>query len=262
MQIEPIGTYHGAAAWKFDAPRQGTYSGGSGVVELLPQRNFETALRDLDGFERIWLIFLFDRNGSAWRPTTRPPLPPPGHERVGLFASRSPYRPNPIGLSCVRLLAVKGLSLEVAECDLLDNTPILDIKPYLPKADAFPDAKAGWTDLRDDSSWTVLSSPLFARQAAYVKEISGYDLSATAEIQLAHDPLDSSRKRVAVTDEGTAVLSLRMFRIVFTVNAAAREVTLTELKSGYSAAELADSADPYADKAVHRLFSSWSSAQP
>ena len=71
---------------------------------------------------------------------------------------------------------------------------------------------------------------------------------------------DSSRKRINVTDEGTAVLSLRMFRIIFTVNAAAREVTLAELKSGYSAAELADSADPYADKAVHRLFSSWSAA--
>ena len=73
MTFDPIGVFHGGAAYKYEAPRQGVFAGGAGRVELLAGRNFETALRGLDGFERIWLVFVFDRNAGAWRPTTRPP---------------------------------------------------------------------------------------------------------------------------------------------------------------------------------------------
>ena len=139
MNFEPIGYFHGGPARKYEAPRQGVFAGGAGRVELLPGRNFETALRDLEGFSRIWLLFAFDRNGATWRPTAHPPVTAPGRARVGVFASRAPYRPNPIGLSCVRLVAVDGRVVEVDEADLLDGTPVLDIKPYVPAADAFPD---------------------------------------------------------------------------------------------------------------------------
>lgn len=259
MQIEPIGKYNGDAPWKFDAPRQGVCAGGHGVVELLPHKNFETALRDIEGFERIWLLFIFDRNGDAWRPTTRPPIQVPGHERVGLFASRSPYRPNPIGLSCVRLVSVKGLALEVAECDLLDGTPIIDIKPYLPYADSFPNARAGWVDEQINNAWIIVREPLFQEQAEAIKQWCGHDFAATAVNQLSAEPLDSSRKRIAMTDESSngiikAVLSLRMFRIDYSVNQSAHEVTLHRIRSGYSAEELADESDKYNDKAVHRKF--------
>ena len=135
FSFRPIGFFRGAAARKYDAPRQGAFAtGGEGAVELLPGRNFETALRDLDGFGRVWIIFVFDRNGGAWRPTARPPVRAPGCDRVGLFATRAPYRPNPIGLTCARLVGVRGLRVEVAEADLLDGTPVLDLKPSVAAA--------------------------------------------------------------------------------------------------------------------------------
>lgn len=254
MNVEPIGFFRGGATYKYEAPRQGVFAGGSGVIELLPGRNFEMALRDLDGFERIWLIFVFDRNGAEWRPTTRPPVAGPGPDRIGTFASRSPYRPNPIGISCVRLVSVRGRTLEVEESDLLDGTPILDIKPYLPAADAFPDAKAGWVDLRRAGAWRVVSTPRFAAQAAFVREEGGPDVEATARVQLSLSPFDATRKRVARVDDSSGVLSLRMFRLHFSVDESTRIVTLDRLCSGYSSAELSAAEDPYADKALHRAF--------
>ena len=254
FQITPVGIFRGAATYKYDAPRQGVFDGGTGVIELSPGRNFETALRDLDGFERIWVLFLFDRNGDGWHPTTRPPIAVPGLKRVGVFASRAPYRPNPIGLSCVRLVAVRGRTLEIAEADLLDGTPVIDVKPYIPAADAFPDAKAGWVDAQSADRWRVVASDSFAADAEFVRASGGPDVLATARLQLGTDPFDDSRKRVARTSDSTGTLSLRMFRIDFAVDAAARTVTLTALRSGYAPDELARPEDPYADKSLHRAF--------
>ncbi len=254
MTFEPIGFFHGDATYKYAAPRQGVFAAAQGRVELFAGHNFEMALRDLAGFERIWLLFAFDRNGGGWRPTTRPPVSAPGHGRVGIFASRAPYRPNPIGLSCVRLLAVAGRMLSVAECDLLDGTPILDIKPYVPAADAFPNARAGWVDAQPNAVWTVEASSAFAQQAAFVRTRGGLDLEATARVQLAHDPFDASRKRVVRLADGGGVLSVRMFRLHFAVDVAARTVRLREIRSGYRPSELAQTVDPYADKDLHRAF--------
>ncbi len=252
MNFEPIGIFHGGAARKYEAPRQGAFAGGEGRVVLAAGRNFETALRNLDGFARIWLVFVFDRNGEGWRPTAHPPVTASGLPRVGVFASRAPYRPNPIGLSCVRLVAVRGCVVEVAEADLLDGTPVLDIKPYIPAADAFPGVKAGWVD--DQDHWRVVATPAFAAQAACVRAQGGQDLLATARVQLAGEPFDASRKRVARTGPETGTFSVRMFRLDFAVDAAARTVTLLAVRSGYTAAALAADDDPYADKAVHRAF--------
>ena len=254
VPITPIGVFRGAATYKYDAPRQGVFAGGTGIIELAAGRNFETALRNLDGFERIWVIFLFDRNGGDWRPTTRPPVAVPGLDRVGVFASRAPYRPNPIGLSCVRLVAVKGRILEIAEADLLDGTPVLDVKPYVPAADAFPDAKAGWVDAQRAVRWQVVASAPFAAAAAFVRAHGGPDLLATARLQLGTDPFDATRKRVARTGDNAGTLSLRMFRLDFTADDAARTITLTALRSGYTSDELALPEDPYSDKALHRAF--------
>ncbi len=250
MNFEPIGIFRGGAARKYEAPRQGVFSGNPGRIELAPGRNFETALRDLDGFERIWLVFVFDRNGGGWRPTAHPPVTAPGVSRVGVFASRAPYRPNPIGLSCVRLVGVHGRVVEVEEADLLDGTPVLDIKPYIPAADAFPEARAGWVSSQE--VWRVEILPAFAETAAAVLAAGGPDLVATARMQLAGEPFDASRKRIARTGEDTGTMSLRMFRLDFRVDAAARTVALLRVRTGYTAGELADPADPYADKAVHR----------
>ena len=117
--------------------------GTEGVIEIAEE--YAEALRDLDGFERIWVLYVFDR---ASRPslTVTPYI---DTEPRGLFATRAPSRPNPVGMSCVRLLAVDGTTLRLAELDMLDGTPVLDIKPYAPRFDAYPDARAGWLDGED-----------------------------------------------------------------------------------------------------------------
>ena len=138
-----IGILRGGGEFPQQAPRQGVFARNEGFIELFPHCNYEQALEDLTGFERVWLLFVFDRNAN-WKPKVHPPY---GIDRkVGVFASRSPYRPNPIGLSAVELVKIEGLKVFIRNFDLLEGTPILDIKPYIPEADAFPDSKAGWRD--------------------------------------------------------------------------------------------------------------------
>jgi len=102
-------------------------------------------LDEIDTFDHIWLIFVFDRNVGEGFKTKVFPRPDPSHER-GLFTTRSPHRPNPIGLACVRVLGRENNIIHFENSDILDGTPILDIKPYIPKSDSRPDSKAGWLD--------------------------------------------------------------------------------------------------------------------
>jgi tRNA-Thr(GGU) m(6)t(6)A37 methyltransferase TsaA len=261
MEVSPIGVFYGDAVYKYDAPRQGRlFAGHPGRIELAPGNNYEMALRDLEGFERIWVIFQFHEN-EGWRPTTRPPVPPKGRDRVGTFASRSPYRPNPIGLSCVRLLKIESLTLYVDEADLLNETPVLDIKPYIPMADAFPDAKAGWVEEQEGDLWTVCAEETFAEQSRWIVEHSDFDLESFAQVQLSRgnfskDVFDSSRRRLTIDEASrTGVLAYRTFRIHFSYDEIARRVNLQRIASGYTVQELeAGAADPYGDKDLHRNF--------
>ena len=149
--MKPIARIHSDFATKFGIPRQ------SGVVGSLqaeiifePEFRSRDAVRGLEAFSHVWLIWEFSENVRAdWSPTVRPPRLG-GNVRMGVFATRSPFRPNPIGLSCVRLERVdltdpRGPVLHVAGADLMDGTPIYDIKPYIPYADCHPDAAAGFT---------------------------------------------------------------------------------------------------------------------
>lgn len=136
---------------KFGVPRQ------SGLVEEVvsdivfePEYRVQEALRGIEAFSHLWLIWAFDRaERDTWSPTVRPPRLG-GNLRVGVFATRSPYRPNAIGLSCVKLVGIEkgreGTVLKVAGADLVNGTPIYDIKPYLPYADCKPEATGGFTD--------------------------------------------------------------------------------------------------------------------
>ena len=140
---------------KFGIPRQ------SGLVDELrstvvfePEFRNADALRGIEGFSHLWLIWEFSECvGKPWSPTVRPPRLG-GNTRLGVFATRSPFRPNPVGLSCVRLLGVEqtkdGAVLQIAGADLMDGTPIYDIKPYVPYADCHPDALGGFTTNADD----------------------------------------------------------------------------------------------------------------
>jgi tRNA-Thr(GGU) m(6)t(6)A37 methyltransferase TsaA len=143
--LEPIGWVVSPYQRRFGTPQQASAidSDREGVLELDASRIPAEALRDLVGIERIWVLSYLHRSGT-WGPLVRPPRG--ARVRRSLFATRSPDRPNPIGLSALRLERVEGTRLFVRGIDLLDGTPILDIKPYIPYADAFPAASAGWID--------------------------------------------------------------------------------------------------------------------
>lgn len=142
LTLTPIGYIRTGKTMKFDAPHQPDHSKTEeSVVELIPGQGFEYALRDLESFSHIWLVWWFDRN-STWRPMVRPPRG--NSRRRGVFSTRSPHRPNPIGMTAVRLLGISGLTLKIGSHDLVDGTPIFDIKPYLITADLFPEASLGW----------------------------------------------------------------------------------------------------------------------
>ena len=244
----PIGVVRGGGDFPQQAPRQSVYARNEGFVELFSHRNFEQALEDLAGFARIWLIFVFDRN-DAWKPKVMPPF---GLDRkVGVFASRAPYRPNPIGISAVELVKIEGLKLHIRNFDLLDGTPVLDIKPYIPEADSFPGSPAGWRDAVPQASRLLFTGEA-ASQLEKLRRIGGPDLADVARIQLTLHTLDPERQRLSETPEGEQILAYRTWRIAFVTGNGT--VTVTRIFSGYTPAELADIADPYGDKAVHRSF--------
>lgn len=152
IKIEPVAHIHTDFKDKFGIPRQaGRVASAVGRIVFVPKYRNPDALRGIEGFSHLWLLFDFSKSHrSEWSPMVRPPRLG-GNERVGVFASRSPFRPNSIGLSCVKLEKVlsteqEGISLLVSGVDLLDGTPIFDIKPYIPFADCRPEAVGGYAD--------------------------------------------------------------------------------------------------------------------
>ena len=179
VAIQTIARMRSDFPTKFGIPRQ------SGLVEELestivfePEFRNPDALRGIEGYSHLWIIWQFSQAvRQEWSPTVRPPRLD-GNTRMGVFATRSPFRPNNLGLSCVKLLGIEhtqtdGAVLHVAGADLMDGTPIFDIKPYVPYSDSFPDAVGGFTDTADDFILNVefpehllLKIPPNKRQAA------------------------------------------------------------------------------------------------
>jgi tRNA-Thr(GGU) m(6)t(6)A37 methyltransferase TsaA len=141
LMCKPIGIIHSSLKEAKGSPIQPVFAGGSeGVVEVYEL--YREALKDLDGFERIWLIYWFHKT-ITFRPIVKPFL---DTVERGLFSTRAPCRPNPIGMSPVKLLRVENGKLYIAEVDILDGTPLLDIKPYISKFDKFEVSRNGWQD--------------------------------------------------------------------------------------------------------------------
>ena len=156
----PIGTIQSCYGEKFGIPRQpGLVKSATATLKLLPPYNTPDALRGLEEFSHLWIIFVFHQSArEQWKATVRPPRLG-GNERVGVFASRSNFRPNPIGLSVVELLEIEGTTLKLGGGDFLDGTPVLDIKPYIPYADRILDAEGAFADAAPESSNRVEFSP-------------------------------------------------------------------------------------------------------
>ena len=181
ITIKPVAYYRGPFGSKFGIPRQSALAPAvEGRIVFTDTYRVKEALRGLEGFERLWLVWGFSANKPAkgeWQPTVRPPRLG-GNAAMGVWATRSPYRPNPLGLSCVELVKVDGMDLVVRGADLMDGTPIYDIKPYIPYADAYPEARSGFVNGAPEAKLQVVipeELPLNAQQREALTQILALD---------------------------------------------------------------------------------------
>lgn len=254
LVLEPIGYVRTALTTKVEAARQPRAAGGAqGRIELLPARNFEHALSDLDEWPYIWVLFWFDRN-EGWRPKVLPPRSRSG--RKGVFATRSPHRPNPLGLSAVKLERVDGLTLHVSDVDMLDGTPVFDIKPYVAYTDAIAAAGDGW--LTDEEAprdpipeFEVAWDAVAAEQAAWVEAQTGLPLRARATATLALGPEPHPYRRIRRSRFGFS-LCVKEWRLKFRVDG--RRVQVIAVESGVRKSELARLREVSAELTLHRAF--------
>jgi tRNA-Thr(GGU) m(6)t(6)A37 methyltransferase TsaA len=236
MQLvcDPIGVIHTGKVVKFDTPHQPTDGVSEvNVIELYQGRRLEEGLKDLEGFERIWLIWWFDRN-TNWRPLVTPPRG--AAKRRGVLATRSPHRPNPIGITAVPLISIEGHRIVVGNTDLLDKTPILDIKPYISSVDAFPNQRQGWlneveAELEKPARYTVALSALVTEQIEWLRQEWGIEfMSKTVEI-LRRTPQRSRTHRISAPKDGVFRLSSGGWRVFFKVEGF--QVTVLHISSGF-----------------------------
>jgi len=225
ITIRPIARMKSDFSTKFGIPRQsGLVTELHATVVFEPEFRNRDALRGIDEFSHLWLIWQFSEAvRSDWSPTVRPPRLG-GNTRIGVFATRSPFRPNNLGLSCVKFLGLEetekyGTVIHVAGADLMDGTPIFDIKPYIPYADAYPDASGGFTDTADDYLLNVVFPPDLLAIVPAEKHLAVIGV-------LSHDPRPSyQRKSGRVYGINFAGLDIR-----FTVEG--KNLTVHEVKKG------------------------------
>lgn len=270
LTLSPIGVIRTPFRERAAAPRQPPAAAGvRGTIELSPGRDFEHALCDLAAWDRLWVIFWFHLN-EGWRPKV---LPPRSDRRRGVFSTRSPHRPNPLGLSVVRLERVEGLTLHVLDVDMVDGTPVLDLKPYVAYADAHPDARAGWLDTPatppapgalaapDDPApgFEIVWAEPAKTQAAWLLEAHGIDVATPASSTLALGPQPHPYRRIRVEGERLR-LAVKDWRVYFSVEG--RRVTVHALATGYRERELwgANGQAPDAHRAFVERFGAGSIA--
>ncbi len=234
LTLHPIGFLRTTRRVKFDAPHQPEESiPEHHVLELAPDRGFEQALQDLAGFSRIWLVWWFHRN-TPWRPLVLPPRGPA--RRRGLFATRSPHRPNPIGITPVQLLGIEGRSLTLGPCDLVDGTPVFDIKPYVTGYDSFPEESNGWIDEVDalhasPPEYSVDLTDHALVQAEWLRSRWQIDFRPRLVELLSRDPSVHRTRRITRRPPDRFAIGCGAWRAVFSVTGQA--VTVLSLEAGY-----------------------------
>jgi len=193
FDFEAIGIAHTPFTQRFGIPRQpGLVPEAKGILKMNGHPDFQFALRRLEEFSHVWVVFVFHAHGgNKWKPTIRPPRLG-GKEKVGVLSSRSPHRPNPIGLSVMELEKIDfnakgGPELHVRGVDLLDGTPILDLKPYIPYADSVPHANSGWAH-EEIKKTPVFFEPLALDKLNEIEKSECPDLKKLVEQLLTIDP--------------------------------------------------------------------------
>ncbi|AKA38086.1 tRNA (N6-threonylcarbamoyladenosine(37)-N6)-methyltransferase TrmO [Yersinia ruckeri] len=196
--FEQIGVIRSPYKEKFAVPRQpGLIEDGGGELQLLAPYNQPEAVRGLTDFSHLWIMFVFHQTmDGGWRPTVRPPRLG-GNARMGVFATRSTFRPNPIGMSLIELKGVRtkgsDVILELGSLDLVDGTPVIDIKPYLPFAESQPQARAGFAQSAPDADMPV-SFSAYAQQQLIEHQTRYPNLQRFIQQVLAQDPRPAYRK--------------------------------------------------------------------
>lgn len=220
--LEPIGVIRSPYKEKFGIPRQPALApSGRATLELLAPYNQPDCVRGLDAFSHIWVVFVFHETvARGWQPLVRPPRLG-GNAKVGVFASRSTHRPNPLGLSLVKLAGIdtsNGVRLTLQGTDLLDGTPVLDIKPYIPFVEALPDAVGGFAEA-PPQQLTISWHPQARADLAALQDAPA-DLAQLIEQVLAQDP------RPAYQDDPQRCYGIRLYdyNIRFRVDGLCAEV--------------------------------------
>lgn len=228
--MQPIGVVRTPFVEKFGIPRQGgLVDEVRAIVELAPPYDREVAWRGIEGFSHLWLITWFHAAKGEAGLTVRPPRLG-GNTRFGVFATRAPYRPNPIGLTLVRLDGVEpvgaGVRLVVRGADLLDGTPVLDVKPYVPYADAVPEARGGFAPEAPGERLRVVWSETARGQCERWRSVHP-DLAALIEAVLARDPRPAYRSKGR--DDPERVYGVRLYELDVRWSVADGVVTVREL---------------------------------
>lgn len=242
IAVRPIGVVRSPHLEKVQAPRQPRAAEGvEGRIEL--DASLLHAVEDLEGFEHVWVLAWMDR-AARFRPKV---LPPRSDRRRGVLATRSPHRPNPIALSVVELIRVEGTTLHVRGLDLLDGTPVLDVKPYIPWADAIPRSRVGWLEQelegvplerpRDPRpAFTLALAPEAEAQLAWLAE-RGVALEPTLRTVLETSPWPKPYRRIRRDGDGF-VLALSEWRVGYRVDG--ETVRVREVRTGYRPSQLAE----------------------
>ena len=212
LKLRPIGFIQSCYKEKFGIPRQpGLVTAAQAQLKLLPEFSQAEAFKGLDQFSHVWLIFQFHANPNAvWSNTVRPPRLG-GNKRLGVFATRSMFRPNPLGLSVARLekLEFSGQQacLHLSALDLLDGTPVFDVKPYLPYADSLPTAQGGFAEHAPNINWEVVFTPEAQAQCQSKSVQLGTDLGLLIQQILQQDPRPSYRGQA----EDTRIYAMKLY---------------------------------------------------
>jgi len=242
----PIGVFESDQIEPYQAARQPDTESEPGIIHLRAGHNYEQALKDLDGCSHLWIIYHFHHNDN-WKPLV---LTPRSKEKIGVFATRAPYRPNAIGMTVTTLEKIEGLKIHIGPNDILHGSPILDIKPYHPEYDVVTDAKINWLE-QNLEKHKITFSPVAKEQIEFLQSHGLKEINPFIFRQLQYDPTNSDKKRVE-EKQSFWTLSYRTWRIDFIL--VDNIVSVIGLRSGYSVEELHRSDDLYNDKQLHQSF--------
>jgi tRNA-Thr(GGU) m(6)t(6)A37 methyltransferase TsaA len=245
-----IGYFRGAQLQKSALPRQPHLSNQSGFIEFSSGFDHKLALHGLEDMSHCWLIFYLHRAQSKAKPLVKPPRAP--NKLIGVYATRAPYRPNSIGLSLVQIEKIEKGKLFLKNCDLLDGSPLLDIKPYVQEADVALEPQQGWIDQAEN--WFFSLTNTVKEKVEWLKSSGFEDFENVLTAQLTTSPFQKGRKRLKSEKDGTAILSYRTWRFHMAIDNSKKHIHVLNLHSGYSKSELKDKRDPYKDKDLHRRF--------